>query len=123
MLQHSNIDINKKTNSKCFITAADYALCNKKIESAYFLICECKAKVVDDFFYNQDKLDVPITPVSLLRNFIFPLDTKEYQMKFDIINEFKKQGIDYYSEPIPNNILVRIKKEYPENWEEYIKVY
>ncbi|WP_318679760.1 hypothetical protein [Treponema sp.] len=44
-------------------------------------------------------------------------------MKNEIIQDCKNQGIDYYSEPIPEETLDKIKKLYPDTWEEYIKVY
>jgi uncharacterized protein len=40
------------------------------------------------------------------------------------INEFLKQkGIDYKKVPIPDFILEKIKRDYPNNWKEYIEQY
>lgn len=113
-------DINAKTRSG--ITAAVHCLLRKQIDYAHFLICECKADVTDEFYYNKSKPDL-IRPVTLLRNLVYPLDSKEYKMKQEIIQEFKNQGLDYYSEPIPDDIKKIIKSIYPNSWEEYLKVY
>ncbi len=61
--------------------------------------------------------------VDVLRNWTFELGSKEYAIKLQLIEEFKRQGVDYYATPIPEDILEYIKKEYPATWQEYIKVY
>ena len=63
-------------------------------------------------------------PVNLLRNWwIYPLDSEEYKIKMEIVKEFERQGVDYSATPIPDWVLEKIKRQYPDTWEEYIKVY
>ncbi|MCR5613648.1 ankyrin repeat domain-containing protein [Treponema sp.] len=94
-------------------SAAYYALKYEKIYLAHFLIVEHKADLVKETF----------VPAYLLRTFVYPLDSKEYKLKLDIIEEFKRQGVDYYDTVIPDEVLERIKEIYPDTWEEYIKIY
>lgn len=60
---------------------------------------------------------------TLLRCIVYPADSKEYQMKLEIIQEFERQGVNYYNEPVPEEIKKQIQNLYPDTWEEYIKVY
>ena len=39
----------------------------------------------------------------LVKYLIFVFE--EYKLKMEIVNEFKNQGIDYFAEPVPENIL------------------
>lgn len=90
-------------------------------EYAYYLIIENHAKVNIEIegMVGDNKIDL----VQFLRIWVFDLDSKEYKMKLDIIKEFENQGADYDSTFIPRDVLEKIKKRYPDTWEEYIKVY
>ena len=123
MIQYSKIDVDLKTDSPHFITATDYALFRNNIDCAHFLICECKANIEEPFYISEFSLEKPIYPVSLLRRMVYPLNSEQYKLKLEIIEEFKKHGIDYYAEEIPNDIFEIIKIYYPDTWEEYVKVY
>lgn len=82
------------------------------IKAAHYLIVERKADLTND-----PEL------CSSLRKHVYKLDSEEYKLKMEIVNEFKNQGIDYFTEPVPENILNSIKKEFPDSWEDYLKVY
>jgi ankyrin repeat protein len=58
-----------------------------------------------------------------LRKCIFDLNSKEYSDKQEVINFLKVEGLDYSKEPIPDYILMNIKEQYPEDWENFIKNY
>ena len=103
-----NIDLLDNTGH----SAVYYALKYQEIYLVNYLIVDQKGDI---------KNDISLCP--LLKEMIYPLDSEEYKLKKEIIKEFENQGIDYYSEPIPDDVLEKIKKEYPNNWEEYIKVY
>lgn len=110
------------------MTAAVTSLLHQNyIEYAYYLIVEKKARVTEPYFYrgSLSKTDVSddLYPVWLLRKLIFDLDSDEYVMKMDIVEEFLHQGVDYWNTPILDTTLERIKKLYPETWEIYIQKY
>ncbi len=90
-----------------------------------YLIVEKKGIVNQSYYVHQedDNIDLEFKPVDTLREWVFDLDSDEYKIKKNIIEEFKRQGVDYYATPIPEDTLEYIKKEYPATWQEYIKVY
>ena len=67
----------------------------------------------------------PHYAVELLLDMTYDLKSKEYQKKSAIIDEFLKQGINYqsYKDSLDNRILYRIKKLYPNDWKEYLRLY
>ena len=93
-------------------SATYYSLEKGYINLAYYLIVEKKANIT-----NEDSMAI------LLRYLVFPLDSNEYRLKKQIIQEFKNHSIDYYSKPVPDDVLEMIKNIYPDNWKEYISVY
>lgn len=58
-----------------------------------------------------------------LRKCIFDLNSDNYKKKQEIIVFLKNKDLDYEKEPIPDYILVEIKKKFPNDWKEYIKSY
>jgi hypothetical protein len=119
LLVEAGASVNYKTPSG--YTATKYALFfgGGDPKYAYYLIVKRKANVTDT------DSNASLYPVNALRNayWIWPLDSEEYKMKMAIVEEFARQGVDYWAIPIPPFILELIKKEYPDNWEDYIKKY
>jgi len=58
-----------------------------------------------------------------LRFSLFPLDSKSYGQKMEVVNFLLKNGIDYRKVPIPKYAVRRAKKLYPETWKEYLEKY
>jgi len=119
-------DINYKT--KTGETVAYIALlADNSPEYAYYLIVQKKAKVTEPSYrsesYHNEDLNEKFFPVTILRDWICDLDSKEYKMKMEIVEEFSRQGVNYWDTEIPNDRLTQIKKLYPDTWEEYIKRY
>lgn len=61
--------------------------------------------------------------VNDLRDLIYPLNSREHQMKMEIVEEFARQGTDYWSTKIPESAMKKMKETYPDTWEEYIEKY
>lgn len=84
---------------------------------AYYLIVEKKANIKDRYYIlglkdkygNPDPNNVNY-PVDLLRNWMPKLDSEEYKLKMDIVEEFENQGINYWETEIPQELLEQIKK-------------
>ena len=126
LLVEAGADVNHKTKSG--ETAAIIALRMKEIESAYYLIVEkraivsepryrymcCEGQNPNDKFYPVD---------SLRRWWICDIGSEEYEIKMRIVEEFARQGVNYWETEIPEDVLERIKQIYPETWKEYIKKY
>ena len=61
--------------------------------------------------------------LSKLRQVFLPLNSENYMNKIKVIEFLKERGLNYKESPIPENIVKRAKKEYPDTWEEYLKKY
>jgi len=102
------------------------------IDIAHYLIVTKKASVTDPYFYYgfADKdtilnIDEPHYPVDLLYNWVYDLDSENHRKKMEIVEEFKRQGIDYFSptRKIFEGNINKIKQLHPDDWEEYLKRY
>lgn len=128
-LVEAGADINYKTESG--LTAAITALnMQGYFEYAHYLIVEKKANVTEPFciylplkFIDPALLTKLFYPVDLLRDWVFDLDSKEYKIKMEVVDEFARQGVNYWSTKIPESKLEQIKKLYPNNWVEYSRKY
>jgi hypothetical protein len=127
-LVEAGADINYKTKSGR--TAAIVALLFKWVpEYAHYLIVEKKARVNEPYYRSENTMmpgDNPndkFYPVNILRNWVYDLGSKEHQIKMEIVEEFARQGVNYWETKINKHTLEHIKKRYPDTWEEYIKKY
>lgn len=122
-------DINSKTASK--ETAASMALLDglgESVDVAYYLIVK-KGAIVNEpyYFFNilSDGInfDNPHYPIESLEDWLFELGSDQHKKKIAIVEEFKKQGQDYWTMKKHPKTIERIKKLYPNNWQEYLKKY
>ncbi|TGN17771.1 ankyrin repeat domain-containing protein [Leptospira idonii] len=65
----------------------------------------------------------PVYIADRLRLCIIRLDSEQYQYKLKVIEFLKKNGIDYWSAPIPLAAKLEAKRMYPNDWEDYLKKY
>ncbi len=86
---------------------------------------EKKANVTEPYYsrFNNQDSNEKFYPVDLLRDWVFDLDSEEYKMKMEVVEEFARQGVDYWDTEINKFTLEHIQKLYPDTWEEYIKKY
>ncbi len=94
-------------------------------EYAHYLIVEKKANVRDSYrvFIGIASTNIDRYPVDLLRYWVSDIDSYGHRMKMEIVEEFTRQGVDYWATEIPQYYLEQIQKRYPDTWEEYIKKY
>lgn len=127
LLVEAGAEIDYKT--ELGTTAAIKALLHNKADVAHYLIVEKKARVDEPYFYyhlfDRSKINYekPHYPIELLENWLFDLGSEEHKLKMEIVEEFKRQGQDYWSMEKHPKTIERIKKTRPENWEEYLKKY
>lgn len=127
LLVEAGAEIDYKT--KLGTTAAIKALLNNKADVAHYLIVEKKARVDEPYYYyhlfDRSKINYekPHYPIELLENWLFELGSKEHKLKMEIVEEFKMQGQDYWSMEKHPKTVERIKKIYPDNWEDYLRKY
>lgn len=133
-LVEGGADINHKTDTG--ITAAVRALTAgggsvllERREYAYYLIVEKNADVTQPYKYGksvtlgEDEEDDFHYPINLLRHWVVDLDSYDYEIKMAIVEEFERQGINYWETEIDKYTLELIKRSYPDTWQEYIKKY
>lgn len=132
LLVEAGADINHKTPSGS--TAAYTALLaggpNSTLEAmqyAYYLIVEKKANVTDPYYrkktYGNEDPNEAFYPVNTLRNWVYDLGSEKHKLKMEIVEEFARQGVNYWNTPINRFTLDHIKAFYPDTWEDYIKKY
>lgn len=95
--------------------------CSLSIDNLLYLL-EHGADPYEKFYYVDDSTEYR-TVADRLRWRVFPLDSKEYQIKLKVIKFLEDKGLNYRETKIPDKVLKRIIDEYPDTWEEYIKVY
>lgn len=126
LLVDAGADIDYKTETGK--TAAIMALLMNNVYVAHYLIVEKKARVDEPYYYydlNEKEIEYekPHLPISLLEDWLVELDSKEHKLKMEIVEEFKRQGQDYWSIEKHPKTVERIQKIYPNNWEEYLRKY
>ena len=97
------------------------------LKYAYYLIVDKHADITGSYprlvsFGNQMSKE-ECYPVELLRGWIFDIDSEKYKIKMEIVDEFMRQGVDYWNSEIPMHDLQTIVDMYPDTWREYIKQY
>jgi len=93
---------------------------------AYYLIVEKKADISQAHYYgkNFEGETIVFSPVDDLRRWTpDDLESEGYQMKMAIVEEFKKNGYDYWATEVPQDIIDQYKKLYPDTWKDYIDKY
>ena len=58
-----------------------------------------------------------------LRYDVHSLNSKKYLEKMELVDFLEKNGLHYRTLPIPPAIIDIIKKQYPNNWQEYFEKY
>lgn len=140
LLVEYGADVNYAT--KYGTTAAIEALESGLIENAHLLIAEKAADITKPYYTDTTYIDKTTGsvikeinyrnsyyPADDLIRLMYPLDSKEYQLKKEIIQAFEAQGVDYNQwkkdgkEWIVRWAKERVKEDYPDNWEEYFEKY
>jgi len=65
----------------------------------------------------------PVYLVNSLKEDFVDFRLPEYKYKMKIVQFLQKRGVDYWNVTVPEFIQERMKKEHPDNWQEYIKKY
>ena len=128
-LVEAGADINHRTESGR--TAAMVALMRggpnatlEAVEYAHYLIVVHQADIIQPMIaYPLRGEPFEIYPVEMLRNWIYSIGSSQHQLKMEIVEEFARQGVDYWATEITQRQLDQIQKLYPDTWEEYILRY
>lgn len=111
-------------------TATSRALLMSDVDAAYLLIVEKKAKVTDPFYFYSLRLDSikwnePHYPVDLLLDWYYEIGSEQYRKKMAIVEEFKRQGVDYAERKkyISKAMMRKITVNHPDDWQKFIEQY
>lgn len=118
LLIDAGVSVNHKIGN--YNTILESAILQEKADIVYYLVVE-KGANTNLFLTDIEGKKYPL--VELFRYWIFPLESKEYRIKMAIVEVFKRNGQDYWSIKIPKKAIRNIKQNYPNNWEEYMKIY
>lgn len=108
LLADAGADINyiSKTNKNALSAAFTF----DKVDIVHYLLIDKKADFNQPFGQTVNGQDITIT--NLLRGWLFPLNSKEYKEKMEIVNYLKGKGVDYSKAPIPQRYYAKYPKEY-----------
>ena len=127
-LVEAGADINFRTERG--VTAAIQALWHggpnatlDAIMYAHYLIVEKQADITRPWIRTRAGFAEEVAPVNFLRDWIYRLDSEHHRIKMEIVEEFARQGVDYWATEITQHQLNQIKRLYPDSWEEFIKRY
>jgi hypothetical protein len=100
-------------------TSLSAALISDRIEIVEYLLY--KGANYKDPLAKWDGKYISIS--NFLRDLKFELDSKEYKVKMRVVDFLYKNGIDYWQEPISRVTMEEIKRDHPNDWENYLKKY
>ena len=100
------------------------ALIHKHYDVVLYLLQ--KGANYDEVLFDRSKFQSngkKIYIADLLREHLLPLESQEYQLKMEIVEFLKENGIIYRNVPIPGFVIMEAKKTYPKSWKEYLEKY
>ena len=122
MLVEAGADINYK--NEFGQTALNQAIILDVFDVAFYLLqkgADYNNVIVDRSGISKDGKKMYL--IEILREFTPELNSKKHKEKLAIIEFLKQKGIDYKKVAIPDFILEKIKRDYPNNWKDYIEQY
>lgn len=85
-----------------------------RIDIIRYLIIEVGVEF--DYPFNTTIDGKPLYILSFLREMPFPLDSKEYKIKMEVVNYLLLKGLDYWKEPIPKRYFKNYDSAYLEKY-------
>ena len=95
-------------------SALIYAFRGNKIDIVRYLILD--VGVDFDYVFNTTIEGEPLTILTYLRQMTFPLESKEYEMKMEVVQYLKSKGFDYWKEPVPQRFYKNYDSAYLEKY-------
>ncbi|MEG2181110.1 MAG: ankyrin repeat domain-containing protein [Bacteroidales bacterium] len=106
------------------LSILDHALISDHYDIVLYLLkAGAEYRYSETFNYANDNKYTVLRILDYLRMSLFELDSKEYKEKMEVVAYLKERGLDYFSTPIPDSVLKRIKIRYPDQIEEYLRRY
>ncbi|MFD0751470.1 ankyrin repeat domain-containing protein [Mucilaginibacter calamicampi] len=112
LLVDAGADINYV--DKGFRSPLSAAFTFKKVEIIRYLLIDKGAQY--DIPMGETVDGKPLTIANHLRTLVFPLDSKQYKVKMEIVKYLKTKGIDYFKTPIPRHYHKNYNKDFLERY-------
>ena len=58
-----------------------------------------------------------------MKDYLIDLESEEYKYKLKVIDFLERHGVDYRGVVPSKKTIEMAKRQYPDSWEEYLKVY
>ncbi|MEG1585802.1 MAG: ankyrin repeat domain-containing protein [Bacteroidales bacterium] len=122
LLVNHGADINYMVGDS--LTILDRALIAENYDIVLYLLKEgAEYRYAETWSYANGNKYTILRILDYLRMSLFELDSEEYKEKMEVVAYLKERGLDYFSAPIPDRMLKRINKRYPDQVAEYLKRY
>lgn len=111
MLVNAGASVNyvNEKNESALLSAVELAG-NEQVQTTKYLLFDQHADFRKAFVITIDK-DTS-TFAELLRHWVYPLNSREFQTKMEIVKYLKTQGQDYWKTPVPSYYYKNYSKEY-----------
>ena len=109
LLVESGADVNHVT-AIGYSSALDNAFIHENLDILEYLIFDKKANynIVFNVTIQGDTLRI----ANMLRRLVYPLDSKEYLGKMELVHYLEARGIDCHNAPVPKHYYQSYSKEY-----------
>ena len=91
-------------------SALHAALLSSKVDIVRYFLLERKVDFKQPIAYTYN--GEPIKVVNSLRRLVFPLESKEYRIKMEVVEYLKNHGENYWESPVPKHYLRNYSKDY-----------
>jgi hypothetical protein len=105
----ANVNYVNEKNESALLSAAELGG-NERAATTKYLLFDQHADFRKAFVITINKDTISFA--ELLRHWVYPLNSKEYQTKMEIVKYLKTQGQDYWKTPIPSYYYKNYSKEY-----------
>lgn len=95
-------------------SALIYAFRGNKIDIVRYLIID--VGVDFDYVFNTTIEGKSLTILTYLRQMTFPLESKEHEVKMEVVHFLRSRGLDYWKEPIPQRFYKYYDSAYLEKY-------
>lgn len=119
ILVEAGADVNKVEDSPYTSPSAMYsAIIHNNMDILLYLL-QNGADYTETFLTVHSECSI----LDMLRRSRYPLHSERHRQKMEVVKFLANKGLYYSKTPIPDWVIKWAKKEYPDNWEEYLARY
>lgn len=125
ILVRAGAEVNKMGDSPCE-TAIYSALAQNRMDILLYLLKNGADYNKTFMLWDHPRGEPVMTEFSfldMLRWLHYPLHSERHRQKMEVVKFLASKGLYYSKTPIPDWVIKWAKKEYPDNWEEYLARY